>query len=64
MQTQEITTTAACEAGLCWRCRGTVRSLTSADGRQCEHPCHGGDDLATEAQLERDHDGTSHYWDI
>jgi hypothetical protein len=49
------TATLACETGNCHRCRGTIYSLTSTHGRPCAHRCHGADDLATEAALERDH---------
>ena len=50
-----VEVTAACEAGNCHRCWGTVLSLTAAHGRPCGHACHRGDDRAVEAALERHH---------
>lgn len=47
----------ACELGDCHRCKGTVLSVTAVHGRQCEHDCHGLDDLAVEARLEAAHFG-------
>jgi hypothetical protein len=52
-----VTETAACETARHWLCRGTVLSLTTANGSACQCVCHDGDDLAVEAALERAHYG-------
>ena len=55
---EPVTTSAMCEASRCHLCAGQVVSLVAPAGQLCTCPCHDGDDLATEAMLERRH------WDL
>jgi hypothetical protein len=52
-EVEPVTITLPCETDQCYRCKGTVRSMTG--DRPCEHGCHALDDLAVEAILEADH---------
>jgi hypothetical protein len=63
-QLAAVDATAACEAGNHHRCHGTILSLTADHGRQCQCPCHDGDDLAVEAALERAHYGAGSLFDL